>query len=174
TFAQTTANENTQVSRTKAKINFDATHSPIEYLPSQLVLLADFSRKVGFVNKFLPAWKGPFEVIEKLNPVTYLVQDRRNNKSTSKPSKAHVQNMKPYFPPTFSPPNNTYPNDPKINCICPQMNPFEEPMDIDVLLGDLGSPLPFISWEDEMEALLDNLPPESPPNSHSTPDSEDL
>ncbi|CAG7731336.1 unnamed protein product [Allacma fusca] len=53
------------------------------------------------------------------------------------------------------------------------MNTFEEPMDIDVLLGDIGSPIQFISWEDEMEALLDNLPPESPPNSHNTPDSDE-
>ncbi|CAG7728977.1 unnamed protein product [Allacma fusca] len=53
------------------------------------------------------------------------------------------------------------------------MDSFDDPMDLEVLLGDLGSPISFISWEEEMEALLDNLPPESPPESlpESTPKS---
>ncbi|CAG7833304.1 unnamed protein product [Allacma fusca] len=53
------------------------------------------------------------------------------------------------------------------------MDLFKETMSIDVLLGDLGLPIQFISWEDEIEALLDSLPPESPPNSHSNPDADD-
>ncbi|CAG7727147.1 unnamed protein product, partial [Allacma fusca] len=57
------------------------------------------------------------------------------------------------------------------------MESFDDPMDIEVLLGDLGSPISFISWEEDVDALLDNLPPESPkstpespPNSPHNPD----
>ncbi|CAG7724118.1 unnamed protein product, partial [Allacma fusca] len=49
-------------------------------------------------------------------------------------------------------------------------------IDMDILLGDPCSPISFISWEEEMEALLDNTPPDSPSNSqhNHNPDPDEV
>ncbi|CAG7825105.1 unnamed protein product [Allacma fusca] len=71
--------------------------NPSRQSPEGIGLSSRLQRKAGFVGKFLPAFKRTFEVVKKLNPVTYLLYDLRPDSRIQKYRKAHVHHLKPYI-----------------------------------------------------------------------------
>ena len=75
-----TARKNTIDSQRRSKQIFDLKHPEVCYEIGDLVLVANFARKVGRVTKWMKKWYGPFEITKRLGPVNYIVKDLRQNK----------------------------------------------------------------------------------------------
>jgi len=90
------ARKNTIASQKKSKERFDKKHIDIKYQPGDLVLVADFTRIVGKVTKWLRKWKGPYEIIESMGPINYIIKDLRLN-SRKVLKNVSVRHLKPYY-----------------------------------------------------------------------------
>jgi len=63
----------------ESKRRFDKKHSAVNFNVGDLVLIANFTRTVGKVSKWLRKWYGPFEIIKVMGPINYIVKDLRAN-----------------------------------------------------------------------------------------------
>lgn len=60
----------------KLKVRINAhRRKPREYTPGDLILVTRKLRRVGVSTKFLPKYCGPFQVVRKQSPLSYLVED---------------------------------------------------------------------------------------------------
>lgn len=71
------AEVNTLEAQRRAKLEFDRHHPDLHLEPGDLVAIKISRRIVGKVQKWQKKWCAPFEVLEKLGPITYKVVDRR-------------------------------------------------------------------------------------------------
>ncbi|UYV72451.1 hypothetical protein LAZ67_9003197 [Cordylochernes scorpioides] len=83
------------------KTNYDARHTGKIYNPGDLVWIFIPIRRVGFSEKLLRRYFGPFRVTKKISDVTYEVeavceQGRRQKKRDT----VHILRMKPYYDPS--------------------------------------------------------------------------
>ncbi|UYV72359.1 hypothetical protein LAZ67_9002777 [Cordylochernes scorpioides] len=83
------------------KTNYDARHTGKIYEPGDLVWIFIPIRRVGFSEKLLRRYFGPFRVTKKISDVTYEVeavceQGRRQKKRDT----VHILRMKPYYDPS--------------------------------------------------------------------------
>ena len=67
-------------------------HRKIEFQVSEEVMLFWPVRKVGFTQKLLPRWDGPYRIVKRLSPVTYRIE--KGNKNLV----VHVQRLRHYEP----------------------------------------------------------------------------
>ena len=69
-----------------------------EYKSGDLVLVARDIQKKGKAKKFLPRYVGPYQVVKRITPVTYLVEDvpARRRTKTWRRFPAHVSQLKPF------------------------------------------------------------------------------
>ena len=77
----------------RQKKNYDKKHRDVQFEIGQKVLVYTKTRKVGLSEKLLNCFHGPFEVIQQITPVTYLMEDVR----TKKQMQAHINRIKPYY-----------------------------------------------------------------------------
>ena len=77
------------------KLAYDATHQDVEYsVGDKVVILRPPKILKGTTLKFLPRWKGPFEVVKRHSALNYRVKDL----ATSEECTVHVQHMSIYKP----------------------------------------------------------------------------
>ncbi|KAI9559444.1 hypothetical protein GHT06_013434 [Daphnia sinensis] len=84
-----------------------------EYRPGDLVLVARRLAKKGKTKKFLPLYIGPFQIAQKMGPLTFLVEDTPVNRKKKRWRRfpAHVSLLKPFRVPTdeeWRPPPKTH------------------------------------------------------------------
>lgn len=75
---------------------------PREYAPGDLVLVARNLRKIGFRTNILPKYTGPFQVLRKHSPLSYLVKyvvAKVPRLTCAGNFPAHVSQMKSYRTP---------------------------------------------------------------------------
>lgn len=70
----------------------------IDLYPGQLVLVRRNLKKKGFTKKFLPKFTGPFQVVRKICPTTYLVEDlpAHRKRKTYRRFNAHVSQIRKF------------------------------------------------------------------------------
>jgi hypothetical protein len=78
----------------KQKVYHDKNHKHVEYLPGQLVLIQFPFQEIGKSHKLAPIYRGPFEIISKINDVNYKVKLKLNNRLTE--DIVHVRRIKLY------------------------------------------------------------------------------
>ena len=85
-----------EIARTqeKTKLYADRKRREVHYQPDDLVLVYTPVRTKGQSSKLLHRYFGPKKVIEKVGPVTYLLESVQNSKT--KREAVHVSRMKPY------------------------------------------------------------------------------
>lgn len=81
------------------KTAYDVHRTEVKFEPGQLVLvkshpLSNSSR--NFTAKLAYRWKGPFQIVERMSPLTYLVADPGVNNKNKK-MVVHVEQIKKYF-----------------------------------------------------------------------------
>lgn len=83
----------------KSKERYDRSRNegPV-YQRGDLVLVRRTVRKLGRTQKFLPRFIGPFQIVERLFPTTYLVEDvpTRRKRRVWRRFRAHVAQLKPF------------------------------------------------------------------------------
>ena len=79
----------------KMKARYDASHRPISYQVGDYALLYRPADEDESITKLHTPFKGPYEVIKKLDEQLYELQDITDEEVVVR---AHVQNMRPYFP----------------------------------------------------------------------------
>jgi len=90
------ASENTKTFQSKQKSEFDSKHPTFPFKIHDFVVIVSNIRKTGYVEKFLPKWKGPYEIVEQLSPRSFLLLDRRNIFKCPSHKIRNAQFMKPY------------------------------------------------------------------------------
>ncbi|KZS20857.1 Uncharacterized protein APZ42_012348 [Daphnia magna] len=72
-----------------------------QYIKGDLVLVQRNIRKKGMTKKFLPKFIGPFEIVKKVCPITYLVEDppTRRKRQIWRRFNAHVAQIRPFRAP---------------------------------------------------------------------------
>jgi hypothetical protein len=70
---------------------------PISFKPGDLVMMQFYARKFGSTKKLALMWRGPFEIVKSLGPVTYQIKVPGNS---SLLYVTHVNRLKKYYPPT--------------------------------------------------------------------------
>ncbi|UYV79051.1 K02A2.6-like [Cordylochernes scorpioides] len=105
------------------KTNYDARHTGKIYEPGDLVWIFIPIRRVGFSEKLLRRYFGPFRVTKKISDVTYEVeavceQGRRQKKRDT----VHIFRMKPYYDPSRQEDSSSTRNLDTINAIKPPIN----------------------------------------------------
>ena len=79
--------------RRRHKQSYDKVHQDIEFKIGEEVLVYTKQRKVGLSEKLLCRYFGPYRVIKKTTPVTYLLEDVRTKSRIS----AHIDRIKKYY-----------------------------------------------------------------------------
>ena len=80
----------------ESKKRFDQKHPEVRYNIGDLVLVANFTRTVGKVTKWLHKWYGPFEIVRPLGNVNYICKDlRRSGQKTLR--NVSVRHLKPFY-----------------------------------------------------------------------------
>ncbi len=74
---------------------------PKEYSPGDLILVTRNIRKIGRTKKLLPKYVGPFQIVAKQSPLSYLVEDikAKRKKKVWRRFPVHVSQIKPYKTP---------------------------------------------------------------------------
>jgi len=91
------ARSRTSIFQRLCKLKFDQKHKPYTYSVGQKVLLANFAPRIGFVQKWLPKWIGPFEILRRTGENNYEIEDIRPSPSKRKPiRKVSVRHLKPF------------------------------------------------------------------------------
>jgi hypothetical protein len=80
-----------ELMQAKYKQRYDVTHKNKVFQIGDLVWVHSSLPKLGLTQKLLPRFEGPYEVIERLDQVTYRVQNETRTFPT------HVQRMLPYY-----------------------------------------------------------------------------
>jgi hypothetical protein len=80
-------------SRRRQIESYNKRHRNITFEIGDKVLVYIKTRKVGLSEKLINQFYGPYEVIEKLTPVTYLLENMQNKKQI----KTHIDRIKPYY-----------------------------------------------------------------------------
>ena len=93
TEARGLVKQNLMEARWKQKQQYDKRHRDVQFEVGQKVLIYSKTKKVGLSSKLLNLYYGPYVIIEKLGPVTYLCKDIRTEKKT----KSHVSRMKIFY-----------------------------------------------------------------------------
>ncbi|GFW85439.1 hypothetical protein TNCV_144841 [Trichonephila clavipes] len=84
----------------KDRRRYDSKHQMVSYAPGDLVWIYTPVRKVGFSEKLLRRYFGPYQVLRRLSAVTYAVQDFDPASRKRKLREVvHVLRMKPYHDP---------------------------------------------------------------------------
>ena len=73
-------------------LTLDLKYHQIEFQVNEEVMLFWPVRKVGFTQKLLPRWDGPYRIVKRLSPVTYRIE--KGNKNLV----VHVQRLRHYEP----------------------------------------------------------------------------
>ena len=81
-----------EAARTKQQWYFNKSRSDVEFPEGQLVLYKDVSIRPA-VSKLQPRFRGPFRIIHKINPVSYILQNLESKVTFS----AHVSKLKQYL-----------------------------------------------------------------------------
>ncbi|UYV75828.1 hypothetical protein LAZ67_13001456 [Cordylochernes scorpioides] len=82
------------------KTNYDARHTGKIYEPGDLVWIFIPIRRVGFSEKLLRRYFGPFRVTKKISDVTYEVEAvSEQGRIQKKRDTVHILRMKPYYDP---------------------------------------------------------------------------
>ena len=79
--------------RRRQKYAYDKSHRKLELMIGQKVLVYTKIRKIGLNEKLLNSYHGPFVLVKKLTPVTYLAEDLRTKKRT----RAHINRIKIFY-----------------------------------------------------------------------------
>ena len=93
TEARELVKHNLMESRLKQKQQYDKKHRDVKFEIGQKVLIYSKIRKVGLSSKLLNLYYGPYVIVSKVGPVTYICEDIRTQKRT----RSHVQRMKPFY-----------------------------------------------------------------------------
>ena len=75
----------------KYKSYYDAHHKTVDFKIGSAVWVHFGLPEVGLTHKLLPRFDGPYEILEKLDQVTYRVTDQ------ARMFPVHVQRMLPYY-----------------------------------------------------------------------------
>ena len=76
----------------KYKANYDKRQRKVEFKEGDQVMYFRSVPKQGLSQKLLPRWEGPFQVINRLGPVSYRIEREQRNLV------AHVQKIRLYKP----------------------------------------------------------------------------
>ena len=76
------------------KKQYDKSHKPVQYKVKDLVWVHTEAQTKEISASLLPDWKGPYEIIECINPVNYRVESSDRKQTFT----VHVQRMKLYKP----------------------------------------------------------------------------
>ncbi|CAH2249342.1 Hypothetical predicted protein, partial [Pelobates cultripes] len=68
------AQKNLEKAATGVKTYYDLKTTKKEYEITDQVYLYNFARNQVKENKFLPSWKGPYVIIDKISPVAYKIK----------------------------------------------------------------------------------------------------
>jgi hypothetical protein len=89
------ATEIMKKSADNTKLMFDTRQKEVEYnVGDKVYILRPTKVDEGMTTKFLPRWKGPCEVIERMNDLNYRVKNLVDDKEET----VHVQHMTIYMP----------------------------------------------------------------------------
>ena len=115
-LSQDIAQQHNEDAQTKMKERYDQNSTPVKFKVGGLVLLRDSMKQKGKNPTFLPNYRGPYELVDQLSPITF----KLGNTHSKMISKAHVNRLKPFVgldkriiqsprPPLL--PDNLVPND---------------------------------------------------------------
>ena len=79
--------------RRRQKYAYDKSHRKLELNVGQKVLIYTKTRKVGLSEKLINNFNGPFVLVKKVSPVTYIAEDLRTRKQT----RAHIDRIKVFY-----------------------------------------------------------------------------
>lgn len=83
-YAFAFAQRNTEKAASSAKTYYDLKTTKKEYEIGDKVYLYNFNRDQVKERKFLPSWKGPYEIVDKISPVAYKVRIPKNGEVNEK------------------------------------------------------------------------------------------
>ncbi|UYV75715.1 K02A2.6-like [Cordylochernes scorpioides] len=86
---------NTEKTQERMKRNYDKKHNERIYEPGHLVAVWTTVRKIGKCEKLLRKYFGPYQILNKLSDVNYLIEPKDN--PGQDPFIVHVSRFKPYF-----------------------------------------------------------------------------
>ena len=73
---------------------YDAQHKHVDFTVGSLVMVYFHTPKVGVTLKLIPAWDGPFRVLEKVSSTIFKVKNLEDHRTTT----VHVDRLRPYKP----------------------------------------------------------------------------
>ena len=80
----------------KYKNYYDKTHKPIKFEIGDMVMVFIPATTTGLSYKLLSHWEGPYEVLNRINAVTYRIKVVKGHKIELRA--VHVQQLKKYKP----------------------------------------------------------------------------
>ncbi len=135
--AQKTAYIRTINAQNLSKEHFDEHHPPLNLSPGDVVCLKVTQKVKGRVQKWEPKWIGPFEVLEKIGPITYRVKDVRPHDERPLHGKSirvvSTREMKRFYKEPHEPVNNspyeTSETEVESDFLAPSYSSFGDPND---------------------------------------------
>lgn len=89
--------EHLKESQAKNKVYFDNRHRDFQFKEGDFVLVERKIPSPGLKQKLIPERIGPFKILSRMTPVTYIIEDKRDKPGRELITLSHVSKMVPYY-----------------------------------------------------------------------------